>query len=819
MELRNEPKIGLELKLRKIAIVASVFAVLITVSVFIYTNLSSSSDTFAGVQSTSNTITGSVFCDIDQDQTQDEFESDLDNVKIWLINDADGDGTIDAGESIIDSTVTNSSGDYSFTSDYSAGSGTITVAVATNNDDADEKSNGDIDRDKEYLRINDRTIGLRFQDVSIPQGATVTSATITLNSWDDKDKEGSVKIYGHDIDNSGSISSNDDDITDRTKTSSKVTWTFTEWDEDVDYNTPSIATVVQEIVNRNGWSSGNDMMFIIEKNSGKKRKVTARDYSSSYAPELTITYSSDVEEGGSSSFIVLADTSCHSGSNVSGNISRSVTFNSGGNTSNNNDFGFINSCGSSAKNRICGKVFNDANQNGNMESGESGCQNVKLRLHRDKDGSGTLNEGDECFDSTTTDVGGAFDFVVDFESSGGSSTTFSKKISHKDRDAEENSDGDVYTEDNDLDLNEHMVSLLFDGVTVPQGATITSAYVKFKSEDDEDGSAYVKIYAEDTDDASAFSESRRNLTNRTKTSNYVTWSLTEWEEDEYYNSADIKTVIQEVVDRSGWTSGNNLNVMFFRYSGDDRDAIPRDESSSSAPEIFITYTTGSSNANKFIVEIDDESGNLDEVISEPTTPVAFSSSGNQSEEFEVAAYDASALPVDLMYISAKNTGTGAEILWATAMEENNSHFDIERSIDGSSFNKIDEVSGNGNSMNIIEYQYLDYLTPTQDDPVYYRLKQVDFDGQFEYSPVVYVISGIEDEANIYPNPAVSFINISKQGYRFSVQLISQSGLVVASRQNVLDKTQIPVGQIPTGLYVAQIKSRNGEESHKLLVKH
>jgi len=179
MELRHEPKIGLELRLRKVAIFASLFAVLITISVFVYTNLSSSSDTFAGVQSTTNTITGKVFCDIDQDETQDTYDANLDNVKVWLFDDANGNGSVDAGESAVDSTTTNSSGSYSFTTNYSSGGGSISISVSTNNDDADEKiNNGKVYRTKSFVHVNNRTVGLRFQDVNIPQVATITSASV-----------------------------------------------------------------------------------------------------------------------------------------------------------------------------------------------------------------------------------------------------------------------------------------------------------------------------------------------------------------------------------------------------------------------------------------------------------------------------------------------------------------------------------------------------------------------------------------------------------------------------------------------------------------
>lgn len=819
MELRNEPKIGLELRLRKVALIASLFAVLITISVFVYTNLSSSSDTFAGVQSTTNTITGKVFCDIDQDETQDTYDANLDNVKVWLFDDANGNGSVDAGESAVDSTTTNSSGSYSFTTNYSSGGGSISVSVSNKNDDAKEKNNGDVKRTDKHLKMNKDLVGLYFQDINIPQGATITSASIEVNSWNSQSKSGIVNIYAEDADNSSGIGSSDNSISNKTKTTEYATWSHGSWGYDVDYTSPDLSDVIQEVTDRNNWQSGNDITLIITKVSGHYKKFTARDYSAYYAPTLSVAYSSS-DSGTTNNYIVRADTSSYTGSNLSGDNDLTVSFSSSGNTNSSNDFGFINACGDDAKNRICGKLINDADKDGELDAGEGACQNVKMRLHRDNDGSQTLNSGDACIDSMNTTSTGAFEFLVDYASSSSSSTTFDKKISNNSYDVEEKGNGDMSISDDDLDLNEYTVGLLYDNVTVPQGATITAAYVRFRCEDNSSGSnGSVKIYAEDEDNASTYSYSDNDLTDRTKTTANVTWSMSKWYSNSYYNSADISSVIQEVVNRSGWSSGNKLNLIIEPNSGSDRDAQSRDESTSSAPQIFITYTTGSANANKFIVEIDTTSGNIDEVISNVTTPVSFTSSGNQSDEIESAVFDASALPVDLMYFNASLKGSYAELIWATAMEENNSHFEIERSLDGQHFEMLAEEPGNGNSMNIIKYTYEDMTIPTQDDPIYYRLKQVDFDGAFEYSPIVYVQSGEEAMANVYPNPAVDFINISKNGYRFNVTVLDRSGTVIELRENEIDNVQIPVSDYPNGFYIVQIISRTGEESYKILVKH
>ena len=93
--------------------------------------------------------------------------------------------------------------------------------------------------------------------------------------------------------------------------------------------------------------------------------------------------------------------------------------------------------------------------------------------------------------------------------------------------------------------------------------------------------------------------------------------------------------------------------------------------------------------------------------------------------------------------------------WETASEEDNSHFVVERSADGNSFEAIGTVAGNGTTSEINHYSLVDK------DPYYgynyYRLKQVDFDGDYEYSQIETVIISSQDvpDVIIYPNPVLT----------------------------------------------------------------
>ncbi|MTB52839.1 T9SS type A sorting domain-containing protein [Lewinella sp. W8] len=111
------------------------------------------------------------------------------------------------------------------------------------------------------------------------------------------------------------------------------------------------------------------------------------------------------------------------------------------------------------------------------------------------------------------------------------------------------------------------------------------------------------------------------------------------------------------------------------------------------------------------------------------------------------------LPVTLLDFRAVTIDRKVELNWATSEEINNSHFEIERSANPTeSFVNVGKVLGNGTSEALNTYRFVD---PTAEEGInYYRLKQIDFDGTFEYSPIVVV--ELEEAPqrllSVFPNP-------------------------------------------------------------------
>jgi len=133
------------------------------------------------------------------------------------------------------------------------------------------------------------------------------------------------------------------------------------------------------------------------------------------------------------------------------------------------------------------------------------------------------------------------------------------------------------------------------------------------------------------------------------------------------------------------------------------------------------------------------------------TGITSSSNETIAENSVVAVTTDDVVPVELTSFTATFVNGTVILNWSTATETNNRGFEIEKNIENKGWNRVGFVDGKGNSAEITEYTYSDYFEGTSAG---YRLKQVDYDGSFEYSDVVEVTAIPEKYAlsQNYPNP-------------------------------------------------------------------
>lgn len=164
---------------------------------------------------------------------------------------------------------------------------------------------------------------------------------------------------------------------------------------------------------------------------------------------------------------------------------------------------------------------------------------------------------------------------------------------------------------------------------------------------------------------------------------------------------------------------------------------------------------------------------------------------------------AGALPVELTYFKAELVSNTVVLKWQTATEENNAGFEVERSTDGSQFETLGFVEGNGTTTEVKNYTYIDY--EIQKGIVYYRLKQIDLDGAFEYSNIVYVNFKGETGSRIFGSNLVeSQLSITGSG---TALVINSGGKVVETLQLTESNiVTIDISDYAKGIYYVKLEN-------------
>lgn len=382
---------------------------------------------------------------------------------------------------------------------------TVTSRIADRDDNLCQYEDGTAQSKTYYIGNGGRTekgliTGLRFTGIDIPQGATITNASILFTAHDNYgDYYGdplTVSIKAADKKNPAEI---DSDIIGNWSpvTNAEVEWDLSDaWVDSEQYLTPDIKEVIQEIVDRDDWESGEAMAIRLEHESGIGTRIFNDYYSSeTTAPLLSITY----DIGGSGS--IYTGTISYSGDNA-------TEFKSGS---------------------MDDVVWVDE----------------YLRLGHNRHRGPTMN------------------------------------------------------------------GFRFRDVRIPQGAEIKFAkldFVRSHAQYDgggEDDPLTLKIYAEDRDEAEEFvgggyknDVENSNLSSRPPTNASVEWDVTSVPKDASFGTPDIKSVIQEVVDRNGWLSGNSLALILDHSAGDGSRRVysysgPDEDEPHRPATLTVVYEEGS----------------------------------------------------------------------------------------------------------------------------------------------------------------------------------------------------------------------------------
>ncbi|MCF8219336.1 MAG: T9SS type A sorting domain-containing protein [Bacteroidales bacterium] len=195
------------------------------------------------------------------------------------------------------------------------------------------------------------------------------------------------------------------------------------------------------------------------------------------------------------------------------------------------------------------------------------------------------------------------------------------------------------------------------------------------------------------------------------------------------------------------------------------------------------------------------------------------SPGNNSDNLTILlASDQEPYPVSLISFYAESHKKKNIISWTTASEINNDYFEIERSISGTDFKPIGIVNGHGTSNSVIDYEFRDHSPPRE--VVYYKLKQVDYDGTFEYfGPIAVNPAASEEKIKVYPNPAREKLYISGLNQDIILSIYNPNGQIMYQKTNPQQNMQVNLSHLSSGLYFLRIVYPDGKtKSQKISIE-
>jgi hypothetical protein len=178
------------------------------------------------------------------------------------------------------------------------------------------------------------------------------------------------------------------------------------------------------------------------------------------------------------------------------------------------------------------------------------------------------------------------------------------------------------------------------------------------------------------------------------------------------------------------------------------------------------------------------------------------------------------LPIHLISFTASvNANQEVVIHWTTLSETNNNKFIIERSENGKDFSPIGEEKGAGTTTHLLNYSFQDPAILS--GIVYYRLKQIDFDGHYEYSETIAVATSDEMILSIYPNPASDFFNVQLLGITgaYKITLVDLFGRIVKEKSaGSGESIKIETGNLASGQYLLMVSGGEYSSISKVVVR-
>ena len=565
-------------------------------------------------------------------------------------------------------------------------SGTTTIDVAVNSDDISEfNGSGQILNNVfAYFHPVVQT-GLRFQSVNIAQGVTIQSAFLDFTTRNRNTSRANATIQGLNIANVSTFTSTRRNLSSQPTTNAIVAWDgIPGTARNKLFSSPDVATIVQEIVNRSDWQSGNAMGLVIKTSQGF-RLPHSRNSSSTRQPKLRIQMQAVAGAEGDDQLIALrfediriprgavlqeaklliTNSAAGGSSSVTWQIqaeqvddstplssaTNNLSSRKGGGTVVNwtVDNATLNTAPASTTCSVttatgaantCADQFtgttNDIKRVVNEITNRSGwCGGNAITFLIDAS-SPNADQIRKLYSSDSAEAALAPKFVYSYMPQKGCMSSLDvSQIASSGDDAEQYTDsyagsrvdtvGDNLVLGVDSQNGSQTVGLRFTAVEVPKGVTIKEAHIEFRAKGTSTGAADYTIKAVNAGNVGPIGNNANAVSDPPTTTASANWPLSGANAEDNWDSPgaqhltpDLTAVVQEVVNRTDWSSKNNMG--FVITGTGTRTAESFDSDPSRAPRLVIKYDDSQSIPFKSVREVLKEK--VKELPARGGTPIA-----------------------------------------------------------------------------------------------------------------------------------------------------------------------------------------------------
>jgi hypothetical protein len=462
-----------------------------------------------------------------------------------------------------------------------AGSGqAVEVPVSAGADDAEQTTSGFVGLTSADLELvtdgsTVQTVGTRFAGVGVPAGATITQAWIQFRTDEVSTGAAPLNIRAESADNPAPYQAVNGNVTARSVTSQSVVWSPPDWttvgERGPAQRTADISSLVQQLVTRPGWLSGNAMAF--QFTGSGRRTAFAFEGGAPSAPLLHVEYTTGTPPPPGNDAPVV-----NAGPDHAVVLPNELVLD-----------GTVTDDGKPAPPATVTTSWSKVTGPGTVTFANPA--SVDTTATFDAAGSYVLR-----LSATDSALSSTDDVTVTVTETAPPDGTLNVPVAAGSDDAEQAASGATALTSSDLELvtagsTVQTVGTRFAGLQVPPGATITQAWVQFRTDEVSTDVATLTIRAEAADNAATYQNVSGNITSRAVTGS-VSWSPPAWnlvgEQAAAQRTPNLASLVQAVVSRPGWAQGNALALQF---SGSGRRTAEAFEGGF-APSLHVEYTTG-----------------------------------------------------------------------------------------------------------------------------------------------------------------------------------------------------------------------------------